>query len=236
MFRFARIALLASAAAFPAQAAEQVDVALVLAVDVSGSVDTTRYTLQMEGIAAAFESRDVEAGILSGPHRSMLVAMVQWSDRPSLSLPWTLLANSEDVHDFAAKVRRLRRAAGNFTCMSKALRNIADKVLTQLPVPADRLVVDVSGDGHDNCNPPEPMSQVRDELAGIGVTINGLPILEGDEAGSVETWYRSSVIGGPGAFLITAAGYGDFERAMRRKFVTEISAAPCRSCVRAAGR
>jgi len=216
------IALLAC----PAMAqTERVDVALVLAVDVSGSVDAGRFSLQMDGIAAAFESREVQGTILAGRQQAMLVALVQWSNRPSLSIPWTLLTNSGDVRRFATRVRGLRRADSAFTCMSAALRSIADKLLTQLPVPADHLVVDVSGDGHDNCNPPETVDEVRDELAAASVTVNGLPILEGDEADTLEAWYRDHVIGGPNAFLIPAAGFADFERAMRRKFVTEISLA-----------
>ncbi len=240
MRRFVLAMLLAMLATGATQAervgAERVDVALVLAVDVSGSVDAARFTLQMQGIAAAFEAVEVEAGILSGPHRSMLVAMVQWSDKPVLSVPWTLLASGDDVRAFAARVRGQRRAEGNFTCMSVALRSIADKVVTRLPVPADRLVVDVSGDGHDNCNPPEPVGRVRDELASAGVTVNGLPILEGDEADTLEAWYQDNVIGGPNAFLLPAAGFADFQRAMRRKFVTEIGAVPCNGCLRAASR
>ena len=236
MRRLALALLLAMLARGANAAAERVDVALVLAVDVSGSVDAARFTLQMQGIAAAFEAEEVQAGILSGPHRAMLVAMVQWSDKPVLSLPWTLLASSDDVRAFAGRVRGQRRAEGNFTCMSTALRSIADKVLTRLPAPADRLVVDVSGDGHDDCNPAEPVSRVRDGLAAAGVTVNGLPILEGDEADTLEGWYGDNVIGGPDGFLLPAAGFADIERAMRRKFVTEIGAVPCADCLRAAGR
>ena len=215
---------------------ERVDLALVLAVDVSESIDAARFTLQMQGIAAAFEAREVQASILSGPHRSMLIALVQWSNHPALSLPWTLLTSGDDVRQFAARVRRLRRAENGFTCMSVALRSIADKLLTQLPVSAERMVVDVSGDGHDNCNPLETVDQVRDELAAAGVAVNGLPILEGDEAATLEGWYRDHVIGGPDSFLVPAMGFDDFERAMRRKFVTEISAAPSRGRVRSASR
>lgn len=219
-----------------AQRTEQVDLALVLAVDVSESVDAARFTLQMDGIAAALEAREVQASILSGPHQSMLIALVQWSTRPALSLPWTLLTSAEDVRRFAGRVRRLRRASNGFTCMSAALRSIADKLLTQLPVPAERSVVDVSGDGQENCNPPEIVDRVRDELAGAGVTVNGLPILEGNEAATLEAWYQDHLIGGPNAFLVPAESFEDFDRAIRRKFVTEISALPCRACVHEAAR
>ncbi len=99
---------------------ERVDLALVLAVDVSESVDAARFTLQMDGIASALEAREVQASILSGPHRSMLIALVQWSNRPALSLPWTLLTSPNDVQQFTARVRHLRRASNGFTCMSVA--------------------------------------------------------------------------------------------------------------------
>jgi hypothetical protein len=87
-------------------------------------------------------------------------------------------------------------------------------------------VIDISSDGHDNCNLNPPVDVLRDALVADGVTINGLPILEGDEAATLEAWYKAHVIGGPSAFTVPAHGDGDFERALRRKFVTEISAVP----------
>ena len=220
-----RVWLLFLALCGPAMAQERVDLALVLAVDVSESVDAARYTLQMQGIARALEDRAVQSGLLSGPNGAALVSLVQWSNRPTLSIPWTLLTSEADLRRFTAELRRSPRAGKGFTCMSVALRNIADKLVTQLPVPADRIVVDVSGDGRDNCNPRETVDEVRDELAASGVTLNGLPILEGSEAGTLEAWYRDHVIGGPGSFLLPAHGFGDFERAIRRKFALEISQA-----------
>jgi hypothetical protein len=110
--------------------------------------------------------------------------------------------------------------------MSRALQLVDGKVLPFLPVPADRTIIDVSGDGHDNCNTSPPIDAVRDGLTAAGVTINGLPILEGDEAATLEDWYREHVIGGPSAFLVPARGFADFARAMRRKFIVEISARP----------
>lgn len=229
------LAMLAAPATPVLGQTEQVDLALVLAVDVSESVDDARFTLQMDGIARALEAREVQASVLSGPHQAMLIALVQWSSRPALSLPWTLLTSARDVRQFAARVRRLRRASHGFTCMSVALRSIADKLLTQLPVPSEHMVVDVSGDGRDNCNPLETVDQVRDELAASGVTLNGLPILEGDEAATLEGWYRDHLIGGPSAFLVPAASFDDFDRAIRRKFVTEMSALPGRGAAAMAG-
>ena len=95
--------------------------------------------------------------------------------------------------------------------------------MTQVPAKATRTVIDVSGDGSDNCNPLEPTKAVRDELVGYNVTINGLPILEGKEAGTLEGWYKENVMGGGGAFVLPAEGFGDFGRAIRQKFVVEVS-------------
>ncbi len=141
MRRLAILSLLAMLAHPAVAETEQVDLALVLAVDVSESVDDARFTLQMDGIARALETREVQASVLSGPHQSMLIALVQWSNRPVLSLPWTLMTGGSDVRQFAARVRRLRRASNGFTCMSVALRSIADKVLTQLFFNYERIVV-----------------------------------------------------------------------------------------------
>lgn len=222
------LALLFLALAFAGPAAvgaprERVDLALVLAVDVSDSIDDLRYTLQMNGIARAFEDPALQAAMLSGMNGAMLVALVTWSNRATVALPWTLLTTADDVRHFADEVRRTPRTEKRFTCMSLALRTIADKVLPQMPVPADRVVIDVSGDGRDNCNPRTPVSVLRDELTAADVTINGLPILEGEEADGLDAWYREHVIGGPGGFLIPARGFADFERAIRRKFLSEIS-------------
>jgi len=221
----AAAALLAAAGAVRAET-EMVDTALVLAVDVSQSVDDARFQLQMEGIAKAFEDPEVQRSIFSGPHRAMFVTLVEWSDKAAVAVPWTLIASPDDAKAFAATLRKTPRKGAEFTCMSRALQLIGDKILPFLPIPANRTVVDVSSDGHDNCNLAPPVDALRDELVASGVTINGLPILEGDEAATLEPWYKAHVIGGASAFTVPAHGYQDFERAMRRKFVTEISEVP----------
>ena len=217
-------ALLMWSAAGMAQAAEMVDTALVLAVDVSESVTPERYVLQMEGLARAFLDHEVQQTILAGTHRAMYVTLVEWSNRPFVSIPWTLVGNAEDAEAFADRLRKTPRAEAQFTCMSRALELIEDKVLPFLPVAAERTLIDVSGDGRDNCNPGRPVDAVRDEIAATGATINGLPILEGEEADTLEAWYRDHVIGGRTAFLVPAHGFADFQRAMRQKFIVEISA------------
>lgn len=229
--RFAAFVLLGAMLFGPAvQAApsghtEMADTALVLAVDVSGSMNAERYALQMEGIAKAFEDRDVERTILSGPHRAMFVTLVEWSDTAAIAVPWTLIASEADAQAFANKIRRAPRADNHFTCMSRALQLVDDKVLPFLPVSADRTVIDVSGDGRDNCNSNPPVEAMRDRIVGEGFTINGLPILDGDEATTLEAWYKAHVIGGNAAFVEPARGFADFARAMRQKFIVEISSA-----------
>lgn len=214
-----------SAMAAPASRAEMVDTALVLAVDVSGSVNAERYTLQMEGIAKAFEDPAVERTILSGPRRSMFVTLIEWSDTAAVTIPWTLITTPGDAQAFAEKVRHAPRADNHFTCMSRALQLVDDKVLPFLPAAAERTIIDVSGDGRDNCNSRPPVEAMRDRLVAEGLTINGLPILEGDEATTLEAWYKSHVIGGTSAFLEPALGFADFARAIRQKFIVEVSSA-----------
>jgi hypothetical protein len=202
---------------------DRVDVALVLAVDVSGSVDDNRFSLQMEGIARAFEDREVQSTILSGQYGALLVTLVNWSQKPQIAVPWRVIASAADAMAFAADVRRAPRRAEDFTCMSLMMQVVGDKVLPLMPVPADRMVVDVSGDGRDNCNPLTAVDSVRDGLVADRVTINGLPIRAGREAETIAPWYQQHVIGGAAAFLLPANGYTDFGRAIRQKFIIEIS-------------
>jgi hypothetical protein len=203
--------------------AETVDTALVLAVDVSESVNTERYALQMAGISKTFEDPEIQQMILSGPNHSMFVALVEWSSKAFLSIPWTLITSPGDAMAFAEKIQRTPRFENQFTCLARALQVVRDKVLPFLPVAANRTIVDVSGDGRDNCNTSPPVDAMRDQLVLAGLTINGLPILEGDEAATLEDWYTQHVIGGPAAFLVPALGFTDFERAMRKKFLVEVS-------------
>lgn len=202
----------------------KVDAALILSVDVSSSVDNKRYQLQMEGIAAALEDDAVINTILGGANGAILISMVTWADKAKLSIPWTMVSNAEQAKALALAVRRLPQQEGSFTCAGRMARYIADKVVARMPAKADKIVVDVSGDGPDNCNTGQLLDNARSDLFGIGVTINGLPILEGKDAATIEEWYKDNIIGGPGAFIVAAKGYEDFARAFRQKFVVEVSA------------
>lgn len=151
----------------------------------------------------------------------------------------------------AAAIRELPQRTGEYTCLSRMLAMVKESVVPDVPATATRVVVDVSGDGIDNCAEPFNTARERDELVAMGVTINGLPIIvkgENDVVGSgayrapgyelkglligpgthqstMDAWYREYVIGGPAGFLIAAQGFEDFGRAFRQKFVTEISTA-----------
>lgn len=231
------ILILAAGTPASAQEAEGVDTALVIAVDVSNSVDEKRYRLQMEGIASALEDPSVVNTILNGPRSSIIVSLITWADRAEVAVPWMRIGSEEDARRVAQAVRSLPHVTGEFTCMGTMLRFVNDKILPQVPVHALRTVVDVSGDGADNCNAQVPVPAVRDEIASYGTTINGLPILEGREVATVEDWYRDNVKAGPGSFILPAIGFADFGRAIRQKFIVEISSvAPERGPVQTARR
>ena len=231
-----------------AEPTDEVDTALIVAVDVSNSVDDARYKLQMEGIAQALEDPSVIRAIVGGAKGGILFSMITWADQSKVNVPWAHITNEQEAKAAAMRVRALPRQGGEFTCMSRMMRFVSDKIVPQIPAKAAKVVLDVSGDGRDNCNEPEPVEQVRDELVSYGVTVNGLPILEGNEgegegpggvptqsylpapAGKgesgntpLEDWYRDHVKGGPGSFVLPANGYADFGRAIRQKFVLEVS-------------
>jgi Protein of unknown function (DUF1194) len=148
---------------------------------------------------------------------------VNWSQKPQIAVPWRVIASADDARAFAADVRLVPRRAEDFTCMSLMMQVVGDKVLPLMPLPADRTVIDVSGDGRDNCNPGRAVDSVRDGLVADRVTINGLPIKAGREAETIAPWYEQHVIGGAASFLLPANGYEDFGRAIRQKFIIEIS-------------
>ena len=221
---------------------QQLDTALIVSVDVSNSVDDARYKLQMEGIAQALEDPSVIDAIIGGPNGGILFSLVTWADKPVIALPWAKITSAVEALAVAAKVRHLPLQGGDFTCVTRMLRMANDKIVPQIPTRVLRTVIDVSGDGRDNCNADEKIDTIRDELVLSGVTINGLPILLGDEQAGrppptaqvaspadpsgLEAWYRGHVQGGNGSFVLPAHGYEDFARAIRQKFVIEISGAP----------
>ncbi len=204
-----------------ASAATPVAVQLVLAVDVSGSVSQDRFELQREGYAAAFRSAAVLQAIRSTSTGSIAVAMVQWTG-PALhviAVDWTLIDDAAAAERFAAAVQGAPRALfGGGTSISGAI-DYAMGMLEHAPYRGQRQVIDVSGDGANNRG--RPAEDARDTAVQAGVIINGLPILTLEP--ELDVYYRQSVIGGPGAFVIAVKSYQEFAAAVRGKLITEIA-------------
>lgn len=192
---------------------------LLLAVDVSGSVDRHEFTIQMEGIAAALENPRV-ATVVEGLEGGMIIALTQWSgaSRQRLMVPWRHVSDGEGLAGMAAAVRGAGRAWRNFsTGIGEALAH-ARVVSAGAPIACARRVVDVSGDGVSNEG--RPPSMLARDLAAEGFTINGLAIRGADP--DPVAHYESEVIAGPGAFVEVADGFEDFPRAILRKLLREI--------------
>jgi hypothetical protein len=205
--------------------AETVDTALVLALDVSLSVDEHEYELQRDGIAAAFEDPALMAAVAGGKNHAIDVLVLEWSD-PEIqvvTVDWTRVTDAASANAFAAKVRATKRSSQGLTAIGNALM-AAGAALERLPDEAARWVIDVSGDGMANIGVPS--SEARDALLAKGITINGLVMLN-DEPW-VDGYYGENVVGGPGAFLMQVADYREFAAAIREKLLSEIVALPRR--------
>lgn len=208
--------------ASPSSAAKPaVDVALVLAIDASGSVSDDRFELEKQGFAAAFRNQKVLAAIRAGDHRAIAVFMLQWTGPPQqeVMVPWTYVSDVVSAGRVAAAIEAApRRLMGGGTSISGAI-DYSVKALATSPYKATRRVIDVSGDGANNIG--RPAEAARDEAVQQGIRINGLPILTVEP--DLDQYYRKNVIGGPGAFAIVAKTYDEYSDAILRKLVTEIS-------------
>jgi hypothetical protein len=197
--------------------------ALVLAVDVSASVTADSYLLQRDGIARAFESPRLVNAISALPG-GIEALVLEWSDpdRIAITAGWTRLADATDATAFAAAVRATKRSSEGLTAIGPALLAAAT-VFDHAPEPAARRIIDISGDGMANFGLPPAVA--RDRTVAAGISINGLAILT--EEPWLEAYYRSNVIGGPGAFVLAARDFRSFADAMLRKLVQEVAdAAP----------
>jgi hypothetical protein len=210
------------------------DVALVLAIDVSGSVDDDRFTLQRDGVAAALESDDFAAVLSAGAHQTIEIAVVEWAEEQNVVLPWTVLHRREDLASLAGRLRRAERSWVHTKTDPGGGIAAATLLFASQPVDADRRVIDVSGDGRQNIG-EIATAEARDAAVARDVTVNGLPITLGDDP-HIDDWYRDNVIGGPGAFLVVADGYAAFAAAFRQKLALEVAGRSLRRNVVLAAR
>jgi hypothetical protein len=217
----AALALSALLLATPAFAGERkpVDVALVLALDVSGSVSEDNWKTQREGVASAIGSDQFAQAVRRGQIGRIAIAVVQWGTSPRMTMNWRVVETASETQALAADMRKMQRTEAGGTCMGTML-----KFVTAELVPWDdyatRRVVDVSGDGASNCG--IDFAAMRTAALKEGITINGLPIVTPVEP-KIADWYGDNVIGGPGAFTVVADGNQGFAEAFLRKLTVEIA-------------
>ncbi len=198
----------------------EVDLALVLAIDCSFSVDANEFRLQMEGLGRAFMRDDVKAAIRKGNRQRIAVAAMQWSDETNqmVVLPWTIIAGDADADEVGAVLARMpRRLAEGGTSISTALTYGA--ALFAAAPPAGRRVIDVSSDGRNNIGPP--VNAARDRIVAQGITINALVIL--NEWPTLDVYFEKQVVGGQAHFVIPANDYDAYAEAIYRKLLREIT-------------
>ena len=236
MIRTFRLLILTVTLAFPAAslAAEQVDLLLVLAADVSRSIDSEKFQLQRDGYAAAITDPRVLEAIKSGRTRRIGLSLVEWSGLSSqrVVIDWTAISDAESAKSFADRLLEAPRSFADRTSISSAIE-FAMGHLARAPFESARHTIDVSGDGTNNSG--GEVTQARDAAVAQGVTINGLVILSEtplawnpdhtNPAGGLENYYRNNVIGGPGAFVMAAEGFNSFGRAIVKKMIAEVAQA-----------
>ena len=198
-----------------------VDLALVLAVDRSWSVDNYEYQLQMRGLAGAFRRPEIQRAIANGEAGRIVVASVQWSHEANqaLSVPWTLIAGGRDADAFAAVLEATPRQVVDGATAIGAVMEYCAGLLRDSPVAARRKVIDISCDGRSNRGTRPEVA--RDRIVAGGMTINGLAIL--DEWPTLDLYFQRQVVGGPDHFVIVANDYAAYGRAIYRKLLREIT-------------
>lgn len=227
MRRLLLILLCAFVCPLAAAHARVVDLLLVLAVDVSRSIDEEEFTLQREGYAQALTDTTVLNAIRSGPMGAIAIAYMEWSgaDLQTVIIPWTVIDGLAPAQKVAQILRTVPRPFGERTGVGAAIaQSIA--LIETAPHEGLRQVIDISGDGRNSSGgPPAPF---RDMAVEKGITINALPIVNNKPTfGRIELdlpgFFRDEVIGGPGAFLQVAEGFTSFGAAIKAKLVREIA-------------
>jgi len=218
--------LLLSLALQPAAAETEVDLALVLAVDISYSMDPEEQALQREGFAQAFRSPMVHDAIRRGMIGRIAVTYFEWAGAydQKVVVPWSILDNPESILAFADKIASTPLRRAQRTSISGAI-DFGVKLLDESGVEAARRVIDVSGDGPNNQG--RLVMPARDEAVGKGITINGLPIMLRRpgylDINELDEYYRDCVIGGQGAFMVPVRERDQFPQAIKTKILLEIA-------------
>jgi hypothetical protein len=211
----------------PALAAEHVDLKLVLATDVSGSISNDELWLERRGTAAAFLYPDVIRAIEGGALGRIAVAMVDFSS-PGFGktvISWQIIHDRASASAFAQAILKIPRTPGNRTSISNALELGAELIRSsENEIVATRNVIDVAGDGPNNDG--KSLGAIRARVMARGIAVNGLAIMDENANGyflNLDKYYQACVAGGRGAFVIVVRSFRDFGIAMRRKLILEIS-------------
>jgi len=227
------VALLAAVVTFvaaaPSRAQEVVDLELVLAVDVSWSMDLDEQQLQREGYVSALRDPEVWKAISSGGAGRIALMYVEWAGQlfQQIIMPWTLIDSPEAIEAFASRLERTPISRERMTSLSGAIDFSARQFGTQ-GFKGKRRVIDVSGDGPNNSG--GPVEVARDRAVKDGIVINGLPIIlkPNQRSGffdinNLDKYYADCVIGGFGSFVIPVRARSEFAPAIRRKLILEIA-------------
>jgi hypothetical protein len=215
--------------------AQNTDLLLVLAADVSRSIDEGEFTLQRKGYSAAVTDPRVLGAIRGGATGTIAICFVEWSGagEQNIVADWTMIRDEEDAGGFAAAILAAPRSFIGRTSISGAIDFAMERFAAATPR-ANRRIIDISGDGTNNSG--RPVTEARDAAVAQGVTINGLAIINDkpnpgyafhtQPPGGLPEWYRQNVIAGPGAFLRIIDDFHSFADAMTNKLVSEIAALP----------
>jgi hypothetical protein len=218
----------------PALAVEEVDLLLVLASDVSRSVDAEKFKLQRDGYVAAITDQRVIEAIQLGPHGRIAICFVEWSgvEAQRVVIDWTMIDGAKAAQDFASQLAEAQRSFADRTSISGGI-DFAMARLERAPFQAHRRTIDVSGDGTNNSG--RDVAAARDDALSKGVTINGLVILteqplswsadHTNPPGGLEAYYRNNVVGGPNSFVMVAENFNTFGQAILNKLVAEVASA-----------
>ena len=226
--------ILGAAIGCPAARAESVDILLVLAADVSRSIDEDEFNLQRKGYAAAMTDPKVLRAIVSGRNHGIAVTFIEWSGAAdqNVVVDWTVVRDEEAAGGIAATMLSAPRSFLGRTSISAAI-DFAMQRFAGAPAESDKRIIDISGDGNSNAG--RAVTEARDGAVAAGVTINGLAIMNNEASpgyafhthppGGLPKYYEDNVIGGPGAFVLQVENFDTFAEAITRKLLAEIAAA-----------